>query len=108
MVTKRTRLSLSSRRFTRARKYKMPSSWTRLSAGREDGARKKAGEDQGAGLQLHLRLRIPDRRRSHVLSLLRISVRISCAKRAAYSSSYGRNACRVGFAGQGLPGMGKF
>ncbi|MFL6447861.1 MAG: hypothetical protein ACJ746_09260 [Bryobacteraceae bacterium] len=35
-------------------------------------------------------------------------VRIPCFERAAHSSGDRRNTCRIGFAGQGLSGLGEF
>src|ERR1044071_7990269 len=77
-------------------------------AGREDGARKEAGENEDPGVQLHFRLRTPDRWWNYVVPLLGDCVRIPCFERAAHSPGDRRITCRIGFAGQGLSGVGEF
>ena len=66
---------------------------------------RKLEKKQGAGLQLPVRVGIPDQWRHHVLPLLRARVLLPRPERAADPDGDGRRSGRHGAAGQGLAGV---
>ena len=76
-----------------------------LAPGREEPAGAQARKDQDAGLQLPVRLGIPDQWRHHVLPLLRARVLLPRPERAADPDGDRRRCGRHGPAGQGLAGV---
>ena len=66
---------------------------------------RKLEKSQDAGLQLPVRLGIPDQRRDHVLPLLRARVLLPRPERAADPDGDRRRSGRHGPAGQGLAGV---
>ena len=78
-----------------------------LASRREEPADAQAREDEGAGLQLPVRVGVPDQRRHHVLPLLGARVLLPRPERAADPDGDGRGPGRDGAAGQGGAGVGE-
>ena len=77
----------------------------RFAPRREEPARPQAREDEGAGLQLRVRVGIPDQWRDHVLPLFRARVLLPRAQRAADQDGDRRRSGGAGAAGQGVAGL---
>ncbi len=79
----------------------------RLATGREEPAGAQARKEQDAGLQLPVRMGVPDQRRNHVLPLLRARVLLPRPERAADPDGDRRRSGGDGAAGQGRTGVGQ-
>ena len=77
----------------------------RIASGCQEPADSQAREDEGAGLQLHVRVGISDQWRRHVLPLRGDRVLLPCAQRAADQDGHGWGTGRHGSAGQGCSGV---
>ncbi len=77
----------------------------RVATRREEPAGAQAREEQGAGLQLPVRVGIPDQWRNHVLPLLRARLLFPRLERPADQDGDGRGDSRHGPAGQGVAGV---